>query len=96
MDKQGNRVPSDPQKVLDQFARSLKEDDTSETPRKITPEEYFSSPEFQRRQKLAKEQREREAFEKRVAFRVAQEQNPIKGRPRRKRGKKRGRKFRSR
>ena len=92
MDKQGNRFPSDPQKVLDQFARSLTEDDASETPRKITREEYFSSPEFQRRQKLEKERRDRDAFEKRVAFRVAQEQNPIKPRPR----KKRGRKFRSR
>ena len=94
MDKQGNRLPSDEQKVLDQFARSLTEDDASETPRKITREEYFSgSPEFQRRQKLEKERRDREvSFEKRVAFRVAQEQNPIKPRPR----KKRGRKFRSR
>ena len=88
MDKQGNRVPSDPQKVLDQFARSLKETDVAETPRKITPEEYYSSPEFQRRQKLAKEQRERADFEKKVAFRAAQEQNPIKGKPRRKRGRK--------
>ena len=92
MDKQGNRFPSDPQKTLDQFARSLTEDDASETPRKITQEEYFSSPEFQRRQKLEKERRDREAFEKRVAFRVAQEQNPIKPKPR----KKRGRKFRKR
>ena len=90
MDKQGNRLPSDSQKVLDQFARSLKEDDTSETPRKITQEEYFSSSEFQRRQKIAREQREREAFEKQRAFRIAQEQNPIKPKPR----KKRGRKFR--
>ena len=92
MDKQGNLIPSDPQKVLDQFARSLKEGNTSETPRKITREEYYSSPEFQRKQKLEKERRDREAFEKKVAFRVAQEQNPIKPRPR----KKRGRKFRSR
>ena len=92
MDKQGNLIPSDPQKVLDQFARSLTEGDTSETPRKITREEYFASPEFQRRQKMEKERRDREAFEKKVAFRAAQEQNPIKPRPR----KKRGRKFRSR
>ena len=89
MDKQGNRFPSDPQKVLDQFARSLKEDDEADTPRKITPEEYFSSPEFQRRQKIEKEQREREAFEKKVAFRAAQEQNPIRPRPRKKRRRKR-------
>ena len=92
MDKQGNRIPSDAQKVLDQFARSLKEGDTSETPQKISLSEYMSSPEFQRKQKLEKERRDREAFEKKVAFRVAQEQNPIKPRPR----KKRGRKFRSR
>ena len=92
MDKQGNRFPSDPQKVLDQFARSLKEEDTSETPRKITQEAYFSSPEFQRRQKLEKEWRDREAFEKKVAFRAAQERNPIRPKPR----KKRGRKFKKR
>ena len=92
MDKQGNRITSDENKVLAEFARSFQEEDASETPRKITPEEYFSSPEFQRRQKIAKEQREREAFEKNVAFRTAQEQNPIRPRPR----KKRGRKFRSR
>lgn len=92
MDKQGNRIPSDAQKVLDQFARSLKEGDTSETPQKISLSEYMSSPEFQRKQKLEKERRDREVFEKSVAFRAAQEQNPIKPRPR----KKRGRKFRSR
>ena len=92
MDKQGNRIPNNAEKVLEQFTRSLTEDDQAETPRKITPEEYFSSPEFQRRQKIAKEQREREAFQKNVAFRAAQEQNPIRPRPR----KKRGRKFRSR
>ena len=90
MDKQGNRIPNNAEKVLEQFTRSLTEDDKTETPRKITPEEYFSSPEFQRRQKIAKEQRERESFEKNVAFRAAQEQNPIRARPR----KKRGRKFR--
>lgn len=71
MDKQGNLIPSDPQKVLDQFARSLKEGNTSETPQKITREEYYSSPEFQRKQKLEKERRDREAFEKKVAFRAA-------------------------
>ena len=92
MDKQGNRVPSNEQKVLDQFARRFTEDDTSETPQKMSLSDYMSSPEFQRRQKLEKERRDREAFEKKVAFRVAQEQNPIKGRPR----KKRGRKFRKR
>ena len=88
MDKQGNRIPNNAEKVLEQFTRSLTEDDKAETPRKITPAEYYASPEFQRRQKLAKERREREAFEKNVAFRTAQEQNPIRARPRRKRGRK--------
>lgn len=83
MDRHGNRIinPAELLVVMQEKDRA---------PRKITPEEYYASPEFQRRQKLAKEQREREAFQKNVAFRTAQEQNPIKGRPR----KKRGRKFR--
>ena len=88
MDRQGNRILGSPEELL--LTLPEKEEDT--VPRKITPEEYYSSPEFQRRQKIAREQRDREDFAKKVAFRVAQEQNPIKGRPRRKRG----RKFRSR
>ena len=91
MDKQGQRV-SNMEQVLKGLSDAVSDIGDSETPRKITPEEYFSSPEFQRRQKLAKEQRDREAFEKKVAFRAAQEQNPIKPKMRRKRG----RKFRSR
>lgn len=87
MDRQGNRILS-PEELL--LTLPEKEDET--VPRKITPAEYYSSPEFQRRQKLAREQRDREAFAKKVAFRAAQERNPIRGRPRRKRG----RKFRSR
>ena len=87
MDRQGNRIISPKELLL-----AVPEKDVAPVPRKITPKEYYSSPEFQRRQKLAREQKDREAFEKKVAFRVAQEQNPIKGRPRRKRG----RKFRSR
>ena len=69
---------------------SMPERKTESVQRKITQEEYFSSPEFQRRQKIARERREREAFEKQRAFRIAQEQNPIRPKPR----KKRGRKFR--
>ena len=87
MDRQGNRNLSPGELML-----TLPEKEDDPVPRKITPEEYFSSPEFQRRMKVAREQRERAAFERKVAFRAAQEQNPIKGRPRRKRG----RKFRSR
>ena len=71
---------------------SMPERETESVPRKITPEEYYSSPEFQRRLKIENERREREVFKKSVAFRAAQAQNPIKGKPRRKRS----RKFRSR
>ena len=85
MDRHGNRNLSPEELLL-----TIEEKEVDPVPRKITPAEYYASPEFQRRQKLAKERREREAFQKNVAFRTAQEQNPIKGRPR----KKRGRKFR--
>ena len=87
MDRHGNRNLSPEELLL-----TIEEKEVDPVPRKITPEEYFSSPEFQRRQKIEKERRDRAAFERKVAFRAAQEQNPIKGRPRRKRG----RKFRSR
>ena len=87
MDRHGNRIISPEELLL-----TLPERETESVPRKITPEEYFSSSEFQRRQKIARERRDREAFAKRHAFRVAQEQNPISPKPRRKRG----RKFRSR
>ena len=87
MDRQGNRIISPEELLL-----TLQEKEVDPVPRKITPEEYYSSPQFQRRRKLARERRDREAFEKKVAFRVAQEENPIKAKPR----KKRGRKFRSR
>ena len=87
MDRHGNRIVSPAELLV-----AVREKDTAPAPRKITPAEYYSSPEFQRRQKLARERRDREAFEKKVAFRAAQEENPIKAKPRRKRG----RKFRSR
>ena len=58
------------------------------SPRKVSLSEYMSSPEFQRRRKIEAERAEQAAFERKVAFRSAQEQNPIKGRPRRKRGRK--------
>ena len=83
MDRQGNRIMSPAELLL-----TLPEKEVDAVPRKITPAEYYSSPEFQRRQKIARERGERQAFERKVAFRAAQEQNPIKGRPRRKRGRK--------
>ena len=84
MDKQGNTLTG----RENEFLRSFSEKDEEEAPRKITLSEYLSSPEFQRRQKIESERAERSAFEKKMAFRSAQEQNPIKGRPRRKRGRK--------
>ena len=61
---------------------------SDEFPRKMTLSEYLSSPEVQRKRKIERERKDREAFEKKMAFRSAQEQNPIKGKPRRKRGRK--------
>lgn len=87
MDRHGNRIISPEELLL-----TLPEKEVESVPRKITREEYYSSPDFQRRLKIARERRDRKAFEKKVAFRAAQEQNPIKPKPRRKRG----RKFRSR
>ena len=88
MDRHGNRNLGSPEELL----LTIEEKEVDLVPRKITPAEYYASPEFQRRQKLAKERRERETFAKNVAFRTAQEHNPIRAKPRRKRG----RKFRSR
>ena len=58
------------------------------SPRKVSLSEYMSSPEFQRKQKIAAEAADRSAFQRKMAFRSAQEQNPIKAKPRRKRGRK--------
>ena len=99
MDKQGNIwTPEEVQQRLGELTgaegvlrkhspdeQRLQSDDS---PRKMTLSEYLSSPEVQRQRKIEKEQKDREAFERKVAFRSAQEQNPIKGRPRRKRGRK--------
>ena len=84
MDRQGNLIKT-PQELLS----DLPTKEIEPAPRKVKIRE-FPSPNFQRRWKIEKERRERAAFEKRHAFRVAQEQNPIKPKPR----KKRGRKFR--
>ena len=83
MDRQGNRIISPEELVL-----TLPKKKRDFVPRKITPAEYYASPEFQRRQKIARERRARQVFQRKVAFRATQEQNPIKGRPRRKRGRK--------
>ena len=82
MDRQGN-FPT-PEELL----CSLPEKEIDEVPRKISLSEYLSSPEFQRERKIESERAQRSAFEKKMAFRSAQEQNPIKGKPRRKRGRK--------
>ena len=82
MDKKGN-IPT-----AEELLCTLPEKEVDAVPRKVTLSEYLSSPEFQRKRKIERERKDREAFEKRMAFRSAQEQNPIKGRPRRKRGRK--------
>ena len=87
MDRHGNRIITPEELLL-----TVPEKEVDPVPRKITPEAYFSGTAFRRHRQLARQRREREVFEKKVAFRVAQEQNPIRGKPRRKRG----RKFRSR
>ena len=55
---------------------------------KTTFEEYFNSPERQREMKIAKEALERSAFEQQMTFKRKQAENPIKGRPRKKRKRK--------
>ena len=83
MDKRGN-FPTAEELLCSRFP----EKEIDEVPRKVTLSEYLSSPQFQRKQKMERERQDRDAFEKKMAFRSAQEQNPIKGRPRRKRGRK--------
>ena len=87
MDRQGNILTGKENEFLRSFREEGLEEDEEEAPRKVTLSEYLSSPEFQRKRKIESE-RKRSAFEKKMAFRSAQEQNPIKGRPRRKRGRK--------
>ena len=91
MDKQGNIwTPEEVQQRLGELTgtEEVPRKHSPDEPRKMSLSEYMSSPEFQRRQKIASEREQRAAFERKVAFRSAQEQNPIKGRPRRKRGRK--------
>ena len=91
MDKQGNIwTPEEVQQRLGELTgtEEVPRKHSPDEPRKVSMSEYMSSPEFQRRQKIASEREQRAAFERKVAFRSAQEQNPIKGRPRRKRGRK--------
>ena len=99
MDKQGNIwTPEEVQQRLGELTgaedvpqkHSPDEQYVSEDePRKMTLSEYLSSPQFQRQRKIESERAQRsETFERKMAFRSAQEQNPIKGRPRRKRGRK--------
>ena len=87
MDRQGNILTGKENEFLRSFRKGFGKDE-EEAPRKVTLSEYLSSPEFQRKRKIESERAERSAFEKKMAFRSAQEQNPIKGKPRRKRGRK--------
>ena len=71
MDKRGN-FPT-----AEELLCSLPEKEIDEVPRKVTLSEYLSSPEFQRKRKIESERTQRSAFEKKMAFRSAQEQNPV-------------------
>ena len=90
MDKQGNILTGREEEFLRSFQEeALGKDEAEEAPRKLSLSEYLSSPEFQRKQKIAAEAADWSAFQSKMAFRTAQAQNPIKGRPRRKRGRNR-------
>ena len=89
MDKQGNIFTGTEKEFLRSFSEKDLEKDEAEAPRKMSLGEYLSSPEFQRKQKIALERAQQREYEAKMAFRSAQQQNPIKGRPRRKRGRKR-------
>ena len=89
MDRQGKIVTGREKEFLRSFQEQDLKKDEAEAPRKVTFSEYMSSPEFQRRQKIASERVQQAAFQRQLAFRSAQEQHPIKGRPRRKRGRRR-------
>ena len=90
MDRQGNIITGREEEFLRSFQeQDLEKDEAEEAPRKLSLSEYLSSPEFQRKQKIAAEAADRSAFQRKMAFRSAQAQNPIKGRPRRKRGRNR-------
>ena len=102
MDRRGVFIPEDEQALADLFKEvadqgeqslsdridELKAEAEKEPPRKISLAEWQNSPEFQRRVKIAHETAQRNAFEAKMAFKQKQQQNPIKGRPRRKRGRK--------
>ena len=91
MDKRGTMWT--PEELLNNLgnvegSESVPRKHSPDTPRKISLSEYLSSPEFQRKQKIASERAEQREYEAKMAFRSAQQQNPIKPRPRRKRGRK--------
>ena len=77
MDRQGNILTGKENEFLRSFSEKGLEKDEEEAPRKVTLSEYLSSPEFQRKRKIERELKDREAFEKKMAFRSAQEQNPM-------------------
>lgn len=88
MDKQGNIPISGKEAFLGSFREDDLETDTAETPRKVSLSEYLASPEFQRARQVEAERAQRAEYERKMRFRSAQAQNPIKGRPRRKRRRK--------
>ena len=91
MDKRGNMWT--PEELLNNLgnvegSEEVPRKHSPDEPRKMSLGEYLSSPEFQRKQKIASERAQQREYEAKMAFRSAQQQNPIKPRPRRKRGRK--------
>ena len=68
MDRQGNILTGKENEFLRSFREEGLEKDEEEAPRKVTLSEYLSSPEFQRKRKIERELKDREAFEKKDGF----------------------------
>ena len=68
MDKQGNIFTGTEKEFLRSFSEKDLEKDEAEAPRKISLSEYMSSPEFQRKQKIASERAQQREYEQRWRF----------------------------
>ena len=87
MDKQGKPVSEKVEEFMGSF-REIEFGEKSEGKYKISPDEYFSGESFKQRIKQESLKQQQIMEERRAAFREAQAKNPIKGRPRKKRGRK--------
>ena len=74
--------------ALEEFAHSVSEEAKASAPRKVTREEWLASLEFQRAQKIARENQQIAAISV-SSLSGKSKQRPKQSRPRRKRGRKR-------